>query len=652
MNKSLAEIFKDKYVIPLYQRSFSWHSEEILQLLQDIYNCANDGTKGNYYIGSIVVLKRHNGEYEVIDGQQRLTILSVIAKLVDKQSIPILSYDSRPEVNEFFNTLYNNGNIENLPAPSLYYLKEAVECIKNATIISPQDETSTGELYINLSKFVDFFWNKVIVVRTEMPEDTDVAAYFEIMNNRGEQLKKHEIVKSRMMESIKDESGQFDVDKQMRFGRIWDVCSQMDIPVHRLMTPKERIAFFGENYSVVKFPTITLDDQQEYNPSKDINNTTNVIKICNLKEIINELENGISKQNYDEMGNTERDNLEDEIYTYKSIIDFPNFLMHVLRLYQKINSIPVKEVPLNESELISAYNSLEETKNFNSLEFIKLLLFCRSAFDRFIVKTQPDSNDQDDGEKWVLISPKVSKKDNNRWHFAQTFDNETEKVIKALSMLQVTFQTRTYKNWLYETLVWLHETCCTNNDRWFSVYGDFSSITLDIYIEHIHRYINSYFNKQNYLITSLDFNNPNYVDSYTEGTKTPHFILNFVDYLLWLQDQRNGEYKFKRFSFKYWNSVEHHLAQNKVPEDCPYVDNLGNLCLVNKSTNSRLSDRDVKEKVQVYGDGNLGPNRQLIYRETKKDENTYIWKEKEIQYHYNEIVELLNKRDEILFKAK
>ena len=71
LGKSLKDIFQRKYVIPLYQRNFAWRNEEISQLLQDLVDACESAENHNYYIGSLVTLKRHNGEFEVIDGQQR-----------------------------------------------------------------------------------------------------------------------------------------------------------------------------------------------------------------------------------------------------------------------------------------------------------------------------------------------------------------------------------------------------------------------------------------------------------------------------------------------------------------------------------------------------------------------------------------------------
>lgn len=112
LNKTIAQIWENKYVVPLYQRNFAWTEEQIGQLLQDIYDNApksdNDDC-GNYYLGSLVVLERKDGVWEVIDGQQRLTCLHLICKYLDVLNKPCLTYDSRPEVERFFADLFKKS---------------------------------------------------------------------------------------------------------------------------------------------------------------------------------------------------------------------------------------------------------------------------------------------------------------------------------------------------------------------------------------------------------------------------------------------------------------------------------------------------------------------------------------------------------------
>ena len=636
MGKTIAEIFSGRYVIPLYQRNFAWRTDEIQQLLQDVYDAYKVyklKKAGDYYIGSLVVIKRHNGDYEVIDGQQRLTVLSLIANLFngnDKLSHSVLFYDSRPDVQKFFELLCdaNSDAAMALTAPTLFYLKEAYEFLQNAKV----KNGSVEEAFYQVQGVADYFLNHVVLVRNEMSEDTDVAAYFEIMNNRGEQLQKHEIVKARMMDKIKvvrpDVAECHDTVRQSLFAQIWDACSQMDVPIQRLFSAENRRQFFGDGYD-----GFTCNINNGSPSSVAASGETPY----SLKDILEG-----RAQVFD--SNEKRDEVatETDVYSYASIIDFPNFLMHVLRLYLvKIVKMPERlvneKVPLNEKHLLSAYQ--QQSNNINSMEFVKLLLFCRTVFDRFIVKTMEDSTDQEDGRKWVLLKPTKYEKSN--WKFTSSFEGEKEKqLVAALSMLQVTFRTRIYKTWLYEVLKWLYDVCGVN--------GNLIDVSADAYMGVLHRWMLDYYNGQEFQIPRIpDDETPSESNSYSLGTATPHFLLNFIDYLYCCQSPKKY---LGKFEFKYWNSVEHHLAQNKVKEGCLFINNLGNLCLISKSSNSRLSDRDVKEKVELCGNGNLGPNRQIIYAMTKSElgKEKWFWGEKQIRDHYNEIVELLEKRREIL----
>lgn len=60
-----------QYFVPSYQRGYRWGREEVERLLDDIYT---NGDK-NYCLQPIVVRRRNDGSYELIDGQQRLTSL-------------------------------------------------------------------------------------------------------------------------------------------------------------------------------------------------------------------------------------------------------------------------------------------------------------------------------------------------------------------------------------------------------------------------------------------------------------------------------------------------------------------------------------------------------------------------------------------------
>ncbi|WP_256802013.1 DUF262 domain-containing protein, partial [Rodentibacter ratti] len=54
-----------KYIIPIYQRNYAWEKTEIEQLVDDLYSASTKQDNKNYYIGSLIVYKRENGDYEV-----------------------------------------------------------------------------------------------------------------------------------------------------------------------------------------------------------------------------------------------------------------------------------------------------------------------------------------------------------------------------------------------------------------------------------------------------------------------------------------------------------------------------------------------------------------------------------------------------------
>ena len=647
MDKTVIEIFQDRYVIPLYQRNFAWRIDEIQQLLQDVYDAYKKNPDGNYYIGSLVVLKRHTGDYEVIDGQQRLTVISLIVILIAKNTkiksislSPILFYDSRPEVQEFFGLLCagKEGEALALAAPTLFYLKEAYDFLPEASVEQPMQENDDKINFFDDAGVVDYFLNHVVLVRNEMPDDTDVAAYFEIMNNRGEQLQKHEIVKAQLMEKIKcpEKPDDYDIAKQHLFAKIWNACSLMDVPIQRQFSTTDRRNLFGEGYDSFFYNDFLCERDRDASEDRE-EKMYSLAAILKMDAEESDLPKG-------------EDDTETEIYTYSSIIDFANFLMHVLRLYLNVHVKCLEEIyiPLNEKELLSAYN--RNINRIDSMEFIKLLLFCRIVFDRFIVKTADDAHDAEDGRKWVLLKP---IKYTDSWKYISSFEGiKGEHVLKALSMLQVTFRQRIYKNWLFKTLEWLYAMCFEN--------GDLSAVSADKYLAFLNGYILDYFENQKYEISRIPDNRTlTLKNSYSKGTNTPHFLLNFIDYLFWCDWKKSpniySRFALRDFSFKYWNSVEHHMARewaarNSIKNRDDFIDNLGNLCLISKRSNSRLSDRDVKEKVDMCGGGNLGPNRQIIYAETKSEsgKGKWVWEEKQIREHYHEIVELLNRRTAIL----
>lgn len=604
LNKSLEEIFKSKYLVPLYQRNYAWAEDEIAQLLQDLYENFKKSKLNpslNYFIGSLVVLKRKDGRYEVIDGQQRLTTLSILLKILDLVKEPKLYYESRPEVDAFFDSFYKNASTKDETFNyKVSHLVNAVDLLKQS-VINP-DETVEKRLFDieDFEDFKKFIFKNIVLVRVEIPQDTDVANYFEIMNNRGEQLQKHEILKSYLMESLNDGNGKYFTKQQDEFSKIWDACSQMDTHIQKLFSTEDRKKYFGNFYNTI----CTVDFAEEVTKATTGFSINDALE-KKYKETISNNINDIDDSGKDQ-----------------SIIDFPNFLMHIFKLKYNTYSENGKEldIPLNEKDLIAVYNGI---KNIDAKDFINDLLYYRTVFDRFIVKASEDDN-QEDKYRWTLLKPykfRYSRSENKistSLKYKNSFSTQ-ERLIKSISLLQVTFRNRKYKNWLQNIL------------HYFSDKEKFDVSSND-FQKFVDQQILNYFN------TNIN------ETQYDEGVKVPHFLFNFIDYLYWVKLPSRSNFKFT-----YRNSVEHHLPQsykNEINESL--LDNLGNLCLVSKSSNSKMNNEHPTGKAAKdgkYYKTNLPPKQKRMYHITNRERK---WGNDEITAHRDKVIDLLERRKEIL----
>ena len=647
---TVENIFKDKYVIPLYQRNFAWGEEQISQLLQDIYESMCSGDK-HFYIGSLIVLQRGTGDFEVIDGQQRLTMLSILSGILDMGIPSCLHYDSRPEVEDFFRVLNSGVLPKNRNESTISHFFDAIDYIRTTQLDIEKSERITIESVSVRDKMVDYIKHHVCIVREIMPTDTDVAAYFEIMNNRGEQLQEHEIIKGLLLGKLHNEGS--DIYSSV-CSRIWEACSQMEIMVQKSFKPPFRRLLFSDNYDSLK--TIGCSDDFDFGEKNkpllnSLKGQSNEIESLTLEEIINfRTTPDQSEKDFSEQGKNPNE---------ESIIDFPNFLMHVFRLYYNqnyLNKFPNKEdakdIPLSDKYLLKVYNVIKE--DVKPLDFFLRLLYCRTIFDRYIVKSNVTDNDEK--REWVLQKPCVYEDKNRNTRvldFKPTFDNKIQTaVIHAISCLQVSFRAKPYKNFLQNILTWFIH----NNHL----------IVAESYLERLHGLMLSEFER-----TSTTYIGLTEYNGSLQGTNVPQFLFNFIDYLYWWMKNNNYTFDWNDtkpeqitavreelelvrktdFRFLNRNSIEHHYPQKRKEEQESEgvsdfdLNCLGNLILISKSANSRLSDKNPRDKASLYlGRPDLPPTRQIIYTIT----NDIGWGKEQIKKHLDCIENILAHREHIL----
>ena len=645
---TISDLFNDEnkcnYIIPIYQRNYAWGDDEISSLLQDIKNACkkNKEQDKNYYIGSLVVYRRDNGDFEVIDGQQRLTTLTLIMHHLGKLSFRNVSFEHRDESEQALSNL----NSEKLPSN----FSQALKTIKKVI-----DEWGN-----NKDEFVKFLLDKVEIIRTEVPEGTDLNHYFEIMNTRGEQLEKHEVLKARLMKKLRTP-----IEKNL-FAKIWDACSDMSRYAVMGFDSKIREVIFSDKWSEKpKCFMEIIQDIEAYNKeiekkNKDENKKSPMINIqgdvdgIKILDLINGSKNS---------GFNKNDFVDKYDGSFTPVIDFPNFLMHVLRIYLEMTDKCgdfTKIVPLDEKYLLNSFEG--QIKDDEAVRnFIYVLLICRYLFDCYVIKSNAIRTGEENWSLWAVMP------NDSSYYYKNTFGNNTESkndeeldnsddtktVVMLLSMFHVSNPSRIYKNWLYAVLRWLFK----NKDN----------ITFDSYVDFLKELCDKFYfgnNCQGEDITDIILGkeiNFSSNEEWNGGVLVPNFVFNRLDYQLWeLSNEKvknllkNNEWLtdntkeaiWKKFRFTFRSSVEHHYPQNPSEEhglerlEKKTLDNFGNLYLLSQSKNSRLSNLTPEAKCTYYQDKNYDSLKQALMMEKTQELNN--WKAEEILKHGEEMLEILN----------
>lgn len=129
--KSVGDLLGMKFLIPSYQRGYRWTEKQVKDLLNDVNEFEPrkipDSDEETWYCLQPLVVKRIDKNdsrlpkdnktnwYEVIDGQQRLTTIFIILKLIDKENMfPTIIYETRPESCEFLSDIKNKKDESNI----------------------------------------------------------------------------------------------------------------------------------------------------------------------------------------------------------------------------------------------------------------------------------------------------------------------------------------------------------------------------------------------------------------------------------------------------------------------------------------------------------------------------------------------------------
>lgn len=597
------------YIIPIYQRNYAWGDTEITQLIQDIHGSCQ-AHDNNYYIGSLIVACRTQHDkinlFETIDGQQRHTTLTIICaalKSLLKSKVsdtvisipdsPNLSFDCRTPSSLALKQLFAEQVLdkdEQCEQSIMEGYSIALNYLKR--LFSEENETE-------LIKFANHFLKHVKIIRVVVPEGTDLNHYFEIMNNRGEQLEKHEILKARLLDRL-GTSTENDLDRNI-CALIWDACANMQRYALMSIPQTIRNIWCGKDYQKIPCHYSELRNSYEHLCLK--NHQDNFDTHCQtqtleaLLQFKDEEKKGTSSAFPDNDYNTDR---------FDTVIDFPNFLLHVL----DITCSSAHDVILDDKKLLEQFDTHIFSKNDQgetARRFILNLFQTRLLFDTYIIKRDTD--------KWSLLT--TNKENNYINTFGETnkLPSSNNRLIMLQSMFHVSFSSYTYKHWLNAILRKIASPFFNNTPQ---------KITASEYIELLESVARQFFIARLNISQTASSRYLLPQKSLHQGTHVHNFILNYLDYHLWLDIQSDntfytltsasdGDKKINiknhanNFSFTARTSIEHYWPQhpehgeNITESQLPYGgDNFANLCLISRQQNSRLSNLLPAAKKEYY----------------------------------------------------
>lgn len=596
------------YVVPMYQRNYAWGEAEIHQLIQDVldYQQKNQrqGATQPYYIGTLVVYERSDGSLEVIDGQQRFTTLTLLAICLKRQAkrpnalVDMAWYDklnldfeSRPKSSHTLASLIQGIDKHHLTGA------EHNEDVVNGFALLEKGLLALGD---KLAAFCNYLFDQVRIARVPVPKDTDLNHYFEVMNSRGEQLEKHEVVKARLMSILNGITDKTSRDASIALlSKVWDAASNMERYVQYGFTPAERHQLFGQNDWGQFTPQNFNDMQAAIEQSNSGNSTTKETVERSFEEILANPPTA-ALQVDGKTATPER---------FSSVINFSNFLLQVLRVWTG------KNVALDDKQLLEQFDEhilrlkdacrIEATK-----DFIFALLKCKYLFDQFIIKREFAQGE----DKWSL--KRLHFYNDKSQSYINTFDGssldnssedgfegDNRRVLMLLSALHVSTPTQVYKHWLNGALFALYSMQQVTAQDYLKrlegmarqfVYGRFLSV------EEPAEYFEMIYQQQAYKAVQL--NHPELAKRLQYGGIENNLVFNYLDYLLWCNAvaKNTTDAVIKQFEFTFRSSVEHFYPQHPMDShaelDEKSLHRFGNLCLISHSKNSRLSNFQPKAK--------------------------------------------------------
>lgn len=223
------------YYIDFYQRQYKWTDEPVKRLLDDVFYKFNEEykkhkdlslpldqviSKYSWYYLNTYVTNNVDGKLYVVDGQQRLTTLTLILiKLkhlskhfgsqldgwIGQKIVGLSGYKTDFWMNHEAHKVAMQGLFDGKPTDQIRTDSglTAQNMVSNYGVVSSRLDSELADLH-RLESFVFYFMHRLVLINLNV-EQTDVPMVFEVINDRGVKLKPYEILKGKLLGQISKE---------------------------------------------------------------------------------------------------------------------------------------------------------------------------------------------------------------------------------------------------------------------------------------------------------------------------------------------------------------------------------------------------------------------------------------------------------------
>ena len=566
------------YKIPIYQRLFEWKGDNVIRLMDDLYNSFKfRGSDSDYFIGMLTSTKGR----ELVDGQQRFTVLMLIGIAIRNLSVPEdisedwlsflmldsdhlrVHYEARDEDNEYLKDRITNAE----PKEYINYrMSEGISAI---------DKYLRGIEADELNDFCRYIFAHLSLFIATLPDNYRNQAlnkYFESMNSTGKNLDNHEILKVDLLKKLPDSCN------KEHYTRLWNAIADMDKPIIR---KRESDGKKEDEVSLNRRAKAAITESAAFYDDK-------MIESIFEQSLVNDLSSKANEKSSDQAPapimtiayKPEDEPRKPEDYktpgNFRSVLTFTEFLLQILYVLIKTGKInPKEEIQpskfFDPNNLIDTFKLLTESDKGSIKMFFAALLHYRLVYDYYCIKLSSLS----DGN--VLMMRTDMSKD-------ESVDENKLRLQMFESMLYVSSTTLTYYFWVPELLI-----TASNNP--------------DISFEEL---LNVLKQKDNSLRKVTDLDSPS---KKMDFDHIDRYWFWRLDYYIWerrdeLFESSEYLYRFKRFRelvesyvFRRNRSIEHVSPQH--PEIEPPLENLnhfGNLVMISSGLNSKLSNSTYRVK--------------------------------------------------------